>query len=157
MKKAIIIAIAILAVAAGTMTLQALAGPNAIPKKQPQTTQKSNNAQEPQVDPFDPLHAESAPTAAIQAAESAQEAPKTVETYQQPSQPVAAPQPAADKPQGAHIPFTNEPVVAGDPESYIDTVGQCPFYEMAGPKGCVPPADIECNADWSVCKLKVLQ
>ena len=55
------------------------------------------------------------------------------------------------KEQGAHIPFTQEPVTPGVPESYVDTVGQCPFYEMAGPKGCIPPPDIECNADWSMC------
>jgi len=72
----------------------------------------------------------------------------------------AAPQPAigeeAPEPRydGGHIPFTNDPVTPGDPESYVDTVGQCPFYEMAGPKGCYPPADIECNADWSVCTYK---
>jgi guanyl-specific ribonuclease Sa len=64
----------------------------------------------------------------------------------------AAPQPQ----QGAHIPFTQDPVTPGDPESYVDTVGQCPFYEMAGPKGCTPPPDIECNADWSVCTKKEL-
>lgn len=55
---------------------------------------------------------------------------------------------------GGHIPFTNKDVTPGDPSSYVDTVGQCPFYEMAGAKGCVPPPDIECNADWSVCKQK---
>jgi hypothetical protein len=62
------------------------------------------------------------------------------------------PAPASDS--GAHIPFTQAPVVAGQPESYVGTVGQCPFYEMAGEKGCVPPSDIECNADWSVCTKK---
>lgn len=55
---------------------------------------------------------------------------------------------------GGHIPFTNEQVTPGVPESYVGTVGQCPFYEMAGEKGCVPPSDIECNADWSVCTYK---
>lgn len=70
--------------------------------------------------------------------------------------PVSTPTAPADtaapaKQEGGHIPFTNEPVTPGDPESYVDTVGQCPFYEMAGPKGCTPPPDIECNADWSVC------
>jgi len=58
---------------------------------------------------------------------------------------------------GGHIPFTNAPVTPGDPSSYVGTVGQCPFYEMAGDKGCVPPADIECNADWSVCTYKGYQ
>lgn len=57
--------------------------------------------------------------------------------------------PAPD--QGGHIPFTQEPVTPGDPASYQNTVGQCPFYEMGGDKGCIPPADIECNADWSEC------
>lgn len=52
------------------------------------------------------------------------------------------------------IPFTQKEVTPGDPESYIDTYGQCPFYENAGPKGCYPPSDIECNADWSVCSYK---
>lgn len=50
------------------------------------------------------------------------------------------------------IPFTNKPVTAGDPESYIGTYGQCPFYENAMEKGCFPPSDIECNADWSYCQ-----
>lgn len=50
------------------------------------------------------------------------------------------------------IPFTNNPVTPGVPESYIGTYGQCPFYEMAGDKGCYPPSDIQCNADWSVCE-----
>lgn len=56
--------------------------------------------------------------------------------------------------QSAHISFTQESIMAGQPESYIDTVGQCPFYEMAGVQGCVPPNDIECNADWTVCTKK---
>lgn len=56
--------------------------------------------------------------------------------------------------ESAHVPFTQAPVVAGQPETYQNTVGQCPFYEMAGDKGCVPPPDIECNADWSVCTKK---
>lgn len=62
--------------------------------------------------------------------------------------------PAKTEPlDGGHIPFTNKPVTPGDPASYANTVGQCPFYEMAYEKGCVPPPDIECNADWSVCTL----
>lgn len=64
------------------------------------------------------------------------------------NQPVQTP---VQQESGGHVPFTNEPVVSGQPESYVNTVGQCPFYEMAGEKGCVPPNDIECNADWSVC------
>lgn len=65
-----------------------------------------------------------------------------------------SPSPAAKQESGGHIPFTNAPVVAGQPETYVGTVGQCPFYEMAGEKGCMPPSDIECNADWSVCTKK---
>lgn len=61
---------------------------------------------------------------------------------------------AAASEQGGHIPFTNQPVTPGDPQSYVDTVGQCPFYEMAGAKGCVPPENLQCNADWSVCTPK---
>lgn len=64
--------------------------------------------------------------------------------------------PQAKKQQGGHIPFTQKEVTPGDPESYVDTVGQCPFYEMGGPKGCVPPPDIECNADWTECHPKEL-
>lgn len=56
--------------------------------------------------------------------------------------------------QGGHIPFTDQQVTPGDPQSYVDTVGQCPFYEMAGEKGCVPPGNLQCNADWSVCTPK---
>lgn len=81
--------------------------------------------------------------------------------------PVAQPQPASPAPapapvpspapapqQGAHIPFTNKPVTPGDPESYAGTVGQCPFYEMAGEKGCVPPAGYTCNSDWTHCTIE---
>lgn len=89
-----------------------------------------------------------------QATESAQDEPKAVETYQQPAEVQSAPQSTQSEPPAAHIPFTNEPVTAGDPQSYVNTVGQCPFYEMAGEKGCVPPPDIECNADWSDCKMR---
>lgn len=89
-----------------------------------------------------------------QATESAQDEPKAVETYQQPAEVQSTQQSTQSEPPAAHIPFTNEPVTAGDPQSYVNTVGQCPFYEMAGEKGCVPPPDIECNADWSDCKLR---
>lgn len=71
---------------------------------------------------------------------------KIAEVYQAPSQPTQ------QKQQMEHIPFTQKKVTAGDPESYIDTVGQCPFHEMGGPKGCSPPSDIKCNADWSKCE-----
>lgn len=61
---------------------------------------------------------------------------------------------AASEPLPERIPFTNKPVTPGDPESYIGTYGQCPFYENAGEKGCYPPSDITCNADWSYCEPK---
>ena len=61
---------------------------------------------------------------------------------------------AASPETGGHIPFTTKTVTPGNPESYIGTVGQCPFYEMAGDKGCYPPANLQCNADWSVCTQK---
>lgn len=62
--------------------------------------------------------------------------------------------PAPTEQNGGHIPYTQAPVVSGQPETYVGTVGQCPFYEIANEKGCVPPADIECNADWTVCTKK---
>jgi len=74
-----------------------------------------------------------------------------------PNQRVETPQPAVSEPteqSGGHIPFTQAPVVAGQPETYVNTVGQCPFYEMVTEKGCVPPSYLECNADWSVCTMK---
>lgn len=150
MRKQIIAVIAIhVVLIAGAFTVNALtAAPQPVttkPAPSEQTEAKQPKSEQPEEN---------------QAAERPQEAPQIVETYVEPSKPTktpAAPQstPAPAKTEaGGHIPFTNKPVTAGDPESYIDTVGQCPFYEMAGPKGCVPPPDIECNADWSVCKLK---
>lgn len=68
--------------------------------------------------------------------------------------PAPAPSPTPAPQQGAHIPFTNKPVTPGDPESYVGTVGQCPFYEMAGEKGCVPPAGYTCNSDWTHCTIE---
>lgn len=68
--------------------------------------------------------------------------------------PAPAPSPAPAPQQGAHIPFTNKPVTPGNPESYAGTVGQCPFYEMAGEKGCVPPAGYTCNSDWTHCTIE---
>jgi hypothetical protein len=52
---------------------------------------------------------------------------------------------------GGHTPYTTQPVTPGDPSSYVNTVGQCPFYENAGAKGCVVPPNLTCNADWTVC------
>lgn len=95
---------------------------------------------------------------------SANESPEVTDTPQAPSVHKQAPVervseqtrptesvPAKTEPL-ERIPFTNKPVTPGVPESYIDTYGQCPFYEGAGEKGCVPPPDIQCNADWSVCE-----
>lgn len=59
---------------------------------------------------------------------------------------------AAQETMPERIPFTNKPVTPGVPESYIGTYGQCPFYENAMEKGCYPPSDIKCNADWSSCE-----
>lgn len=150
MRKQIIAVIAIhLVLIAGALTVNALT-----PAPQPVTIKPAPTEQKEAKQP------ESEQSSGKQAIERPQEVPQIVETYVEPSKPAAtqsapqsAPQPAKTE-AGGHIPFTNKPVTAGDPESYIDTVGQCPFYEMAGEKGCVPPPDIECNADWSVCKLK---
>lgn len=87
----------------------------------------------------------------VQATESAPDAPESVQPYQQPSQPQTTSQ-EQPRQEMERIPFTSKPVEAGNPESYVDTYGQCPFYENAGPKGCVPPPDIECNEDWSKCE-----
>ena len=59
---------------------------------------------------------------------------------------------AAQETMPDRIPFTNKPVTPGVPESYVGTYGQCPFYENAMEKGCYPPSDIRCNADWSSCE-----
>lgn len=85
------------------------------------------------------------------AVESVSDTPQQVQTHTEPSVTPKPQQQSQEQPQPERIPFTNKPVTAGDPESYVDTYGQCPFYENAGPKGCVPPPDIECNEDWSVC------
>lgn len=56
---------------------------------------------------------------------------------------------------GTPTTYTTKPVTPGDPMSYVGTVGQCPFYEIAGDKGCQVPSYLTCNADWSVCTPKV--
>ena len=89
-----------------------------------------------------------------QAPSTSTTAPDTVKTQAVAPQSSTGAVVPEQKQEGGHIPFTNQPVTAGDPQSYVGTVGQCPFYEMAGEKGCVPPPDIECNADWSVCTYK---
>lgn len=100
----------------------------------------------------------------VETAETAPEGAQAVQTEKTDVTSSSTPNQRVEKPQstvseqteqsGGHIPFTQAPVVAGQPETYVGTVGQCPFYEMAGDKGCVPPNDIECNADWSVCTKK---
>lgn len=104
-----------------------------------QQAQKTELSDEPIVQPVAQEGVENEP----------QQASEAVDPVSTPTAPADTTAPV--KEQGAHIPFTQAPVTPGDPESYVDTVGQCPFYEMGGPKGCVPPADIECNADWSEC------
>ena len=64
--------------------------------------------------------------------------------------PAPAPQPKPEEPK--RMEFTDKPVQPGNPESYRNTYGQCPFYENAGEKGCVPPPNVKCNADWSKCE-----
>lgn len=83
------------------------------------------------------------PSTQIEAPQATQNAPQVQQPQAQQSAPVQQ--------EGGHIPFTSQPVTPGNPESYVNTVGQCPFYEMAGEKGCMPPAGITCNADWSIC------
>lgn len=78
--------------------------------------------------------------------------PQQAETKPQPTATAATPHAKVEPIDGGHIPFTNLPVVPGDPLSYVGTVGQCPFYEIAGEKGCNPPSDIVCNSDWTICK-----
>ena len=106
-----------------------------------------NKADSAQVDAF------TGPTAAPKSADEPQAttAPKATAQPTQQRQAVQ-PEPVKTEPKdGGHVPFTNKDVTPGQPETYVDTVGQCPFYEMAGPKGCYPPADIVCNDDWTVC------
>lgn len=86
-----------------------------------------------------------------QAIESAPEPVEIVQPHQQPSQSQTTPQ-EQPRQEMERIPFTSKPVEAGNPESYVGTYGQCPFYENAGPKGCVPPPYVECNEDWSKCE-----
>lgn len=100
---------------------------------------------------------EKAPTTAPEAAQAVGNKKMNVDTSSTPNQPVKSQNSAKSAPQqpeSAHIPFTNKNVTAGQPETYVDTVGQCPFHEIVNEKGCTPPPDIECNADWSVCTKK---
>lgn len=82
------------------------------------------------------------------------EQPKQVN--KQPMQPTPATDPLSGTVGGVvdtvrGVTYTLKNVIPGDPLSYIGTYGQCPFYEDAGAKGCWPPSNIECNADWSIC------
>ena len=107
-----------------------------------------NKADSAQVDAF------TGPTAAPKTADE----PQAITTPQAPAQATqqaqaAKPAPVKTEPvDGGHVPFTNKDVTPGQPETYVDTVGQCPFYEMVGEKGCNPPSDIVCNEDWTVCE-----
>lgn len=139
----IILAVIVVTAATGFMTVQAF-------NPEPAAVQTKPAATEPK----EVKTPEIKESTEIQPSERPQEAPQIVESNTVPSQPAAQPAPSQEKLEGGHIPFTSKPVTAGDPESYVDTVGQCPFYEMAGEKGCVPPPDLECNSDWSICKLK---
>jgi hypothetical protein len=76
-----------------------------------------------------------------------------------PLQPAPATNPVGDTLQGVTdtargVTYTLKDVVPGDPQSYIGTYGQCPFYEDAGVKGCWPPSNLTCNANWTVCTPK---
>ena len=53
--------------------------------------------------------------------------PEAVEPVSAPTAPTDTSAPAKVE-SGGHIPFTNEPVTPGDSQSYVGTVGQCPFY-----------------------------
>jgi hypothetical protein len=39
-----------------------------------------------------------------------------------------------------------------EPAAGSDSEPACPFTENPGEKGCIPPSDIECNADWTDCR-----
>jgi len=112
-----------------------------------------------------------APSKAVQPAttvEAVQPAPQPVVRPQtiQVTKPVVVTQPAPTVQQAPvtesatpvsttpHVAYTTSPVTPGDSSSYVSTVGQCPFYEMAGAKGCVVPPNLTCNADWTVCTPK---
>lgn len=83
-------------------------------------------------------------------AESVQ--PSRPQSNQKPSAPRPAPAPQPKQEEPKRMEFTDKPVQPGNPESYSNTYGQCPFYENAGEKGCVPPPNVKCNADWSKCE-----
>lgn len=97
-----------------------------------------------------------------------EERPQAKPSPSQPTRPQSTPKPSAPRPAPAPTPapapqpkheemkrmeFTDKPVQPGNPDGYRNTYGQCPFYENAGEKGCVPPPNVKCNADWSKCEL----
>lgn len=135
------ITVVVLSVTLGAGFVFAMAHALGDVNRQVQTVNESSSQPEP---------LESAETTPQEAPQATQPA----ETHNVPSVQQTTPQAQPEQPESAHIPFTNKPVTAGQPETYVDTVGQCPFYEMAGEKGCTPPPDIECNADWTVCTKK---
>ena len=90
-------------------------------------------------------------------AATTQPAPKTQNS--KPLQPTPATDPLGATVEGVTdtvrgVTYTVKNVIPGDPLSYIGTYGQCPFYEDAGVKGCWPPSNLTCNADWSYCAPK---
>lgn len=60
--------------------------------------------------------------------------------------------PRQDIQEMKRLEHTNKPVEVGKPETYQDTVGQCPFNEIVAQKGCVPSSDLICDSAWSDCK-----
>ncbi len=96
-------------------------------------------------------------TYAPKASQAQPEQPKQVN--KQPMQPTPATDPLSSTVDGVvdnvrGVTYTLKNVIPGDPMSYVGTYGQCPFYEAVGEKGCWPPSDIVCNADWSICRPK---
>lgn len=85
--------------------------------------------------------------------------PAPAKASNKPAQPTPATNPVGETVQGVTdtvrgVTYTLKNVIPGDPMSYVGTYGQCPFYEAVGEKGCWPPSDIVCNADWSICRPK---
>lgn len=149
-KKTLLASLAVFAVAFGVISYITSSASGTAQVK----SESINHKETPAIQPVqESTNSPEIPESSNEAIQSAPDAPESVQTYQQPSEPQTTPQ-AQPQQEMERIPFTNKPVEAGNPESYVDTYGQCPFYENAGPKGCVPPSDIECNADWSICTYK---
>ena len=150
-KKNLLIGLAIFAVAFVAIVVSIAASANGAVQTE-SSTQQSTEA--PAITPVQTNSPEIPESSENQPSESVSDAPKAVQTYEQPIVTPNAEQEQQKPVEMERIPFTNKPVTAGDPESYIGTYGQCPFYENAGEKGCFPPPDIECNEDWSKCEYK---